>query len=88
MQSKPLTKAEKAWLTEVQEVLNRCPSKRIAFFTIGDSDVHLHDATREGEISNYLDNEGGEWCTAAENIGANFGGAYLRFPNCVHSTAG
>lgn len=88
VKTKPLTKSERAWLAEVQEVLSRCPSKRIAFFTMGDSEVYLHDATREGEIGNHLDNEGGEWCSAAEAIGADFGGVYLSFPNGVHSTAG
>lgn len=86
--TKPLTKDERAWLEEAQEVLNRCPSKRIAFFTTGDSEVYLHDATREDEIANQLDNEGGEWCSAAGDIGADFDGVYLRFSNSVHSTAG
>ncbi|WKZ94059.1 hypothetical protein P0E69_09385 [Chimaeribacter arupi] len=86
--TKPLTKAERAWLVEVQEVLNRCPSKRIAFFTIGDNFLGLHDANREKEISDYIDQEGGEWCMAAEDIGADFGGLTLNFPNSVHSTAG
>lgn len=86
--TKPLTKAERSWLTELQELLNRCPSKRIAFFTVGDSFVGLHDATREHEIDNYLNNVGGEWCGAAKEIGADFGGVGLYFPNAVHSTAG
>jgi len=86
--TKLLNKIERSWLEEVQEVLNRCPSKRIGFFTTGDSEVYLHDATREHEIGNHLDNEGGEWCGAAEAVGADFGGVSLRFPNCVHSTAG
>lgn len=83
-----LTKAEKDWLNDVQELLKRCPSKRIAFFTIGDSFVGLHDATREDEIGAHLDKFGGEWCGAAKDIGADFGGIGLFFPNAVHSTAG
>ena len=32
-----LTKKERAWLNELQEVLDRCPSpKKIGFYTIGD----------------------------------------------------
>lgn len=88
MKTKPLTKKELAWLEKLQAVLNECPSKRIAFFTIGDSFVGLHDATREDEISAYLDSSGGEWCGAAKDIGADFGGIGLFFPNAVHSTAG
>jgi hypothetical protein len=86
--TKPLTKAERFWLTELQELLNRCPSKRIAFFTVGDSFVGLHDATREDEIGEYLDKEGGEWCGAVKDVGADFGDIGLYFPNAVHSTAG
>lgn len=88
MPTKPLTKKELAWLEKVQSVLNECPSKRIAFFTIGDSFVGLHDASREDEISAYLDDSGGEWCGAAKDTGADFGGVGLFFPNAVHSTAG
>ncbi len=88
MPTKPLTKKELAWLEKVQSVLNECPSKRIAFFTIGDSFVGLHDASREDEIGAFLDREGGEWCGAAKGLGADFGGVVLFFPNAVHSTAG
>jgi hypothetical protein len=86
--TKPLTKAERAWLEDLQGLLSRCPSNRIAFFTIGDSFVGLHDATREQEIGDFLENVGGEWCGAAKEIGADFGGVGLYFPNAVHSTAG
>lgn len=86
--TKPLTKAERAWLAEVQDLLNRCPSNRIAFYTTGDHDVGLHDASRENEIADFLDNSYGEWSSAAARIGADFDGAKLVFPNAVHSTAG
>lgn len=86
--TKPLTKAERAWLAQLQEFLNSCPSKRIAFFAIGDPLLGLHDATREDEIREEQRKNGGEWCTAANRIGADFGGEVLHFPNAVHSTAG
>lgn len=86
--TKPLTKAERAWLEEVQAVLDRCPSKRLGFFTIGDPNVMLHDATREDEIGEELEKNGGDWCSAAHRIGADFDGVSLDFPGCVHSTAG
>ncbi|SQD05030.1 phage protein [Escherichia coli] len=35
-----LTKKERAWLNELQEVLDRCPSpKKIGFYTIGDKSI-------------------------------------------------
>jgi len=86
--TKPLTKAEKAWLVEFQELLNRCPSKRIAFFTVGDNFIGLHDKNREQEIGDHQGRNGGEWCSAAQDLGADFDGVTLNFPNAVHSTAG
>ena len=39
-----LTKKERAWLNELQEVLDRCPSpKKIGFYTIGDKSIYLYD---------------------------------------------
>ncbi|MDU3882205.1 MAG: hypothetical protein E7G78_13075 [Escherichia coli] len=35
-----LTKKERAWLNELQDVLDRCPSpKKIGFYTIGDKSI-------------------------------------------------
>ncbi len=37
-----LTKKERAWLNELQDVLDRCPSpKKIGFYTIGDKSIYL-----------------------------------------------
>lgn len=83
-----LNKKEIAWLEKLEAVLNECPSDRIAFFTIGDNFLGLHDATRENEIAAYLDRNGGEWCGAAKDVGADFFGYIVHFPNSVHSTAG
>ncbi|MBB2478478.1 hypothetical protein HEP04_023535 [Escherichia coli] len=39
-----LTKKEQAWLSELQNVLDRCPSpKKIGFYTIGDKSIYLYD---------------------------------------------
>jgi hypothetical protein len=86
--TKPLTKAERAWLNELQDMLNSCPSTRIGFYTIGDSQLCLHDATREDEIDDDQSKNGGEWCSAVSRLKADFGGETLDFPNAVHSTAG
>jgi len=86
--TKPLTKAERAWLIELQELLNRCPSKRIGFITIGDPSVTIYDVQREDEIDQEQQATGCEWGTAAARIEADFGGVCLFFPNAVQSTSG
>ncbi|CAI0822590.1 Uncharacterised protein [Serratia entomophila] len=83
-----LTKAEKKWLDELQEVLNRCPSKRLGFYTIGDPYLGVIDASRLQEIEDEQEENGGEFCMAASKVGADFAGYKLDFPNQVHSTAG
>lgn len=45
-----LTKKERAWVEELQVVLDRCPSKRLGFYTIGDPVIHLYDRTHQKEI--------------------------------------
>lgn len=86
--TKPLTKGERAWLAELQEVLNRCPTRRIGFSTIGDSNVSIHDAAREREIDHELEKNGGEWVSAASRLGADFDGVTIDFPNAVQSISG
>lgn len=88
MNTKPLTQKELAWLDQMQNLLNKCPSNRIAFYTVGDSFLGLHDAGREAEIGQYIENNGCEWGSAAKYTGADFNGYVLNFPNCVHSTSG
>lgn len=39
---RPLTKRERAWVDELQEVLSRCP-KRLALKTIGDASLDVID---------------------------------------------
>ncbi|EMK1274663.1 hypothetical protein V8M30_000246 [Serratia marcescens] len=46
-----LTAAERKWLNEVQKVLNRCPSTRLGFFTIGDKDVFVYDKRLDKQIT-------------------------------------
>lgn len=45
-----LTKKEQDWLKGVQKALDRCPSDRIGFFTIGDNTVYLYDLKHEAFI--------------------------------------
>lgn len=83
-----LNKKEQAWLDELQEVLNRCPSERLGFFTIGDPQIAVYDRSKESEIERMLDRrESGDWCGCVLKAGANFD-EWLDFPAAVHSTAG
>lgn len=82
-----LTIAERKWVEKVNKLLAQCPSKRIAFATIGDCDVTLFDVTRYHEICEALDNGACDFIPAADSIGATFD-EVLRFPNQVESTAG
>lgn len=40
---KPLTREEKQWIAQMQALLAACPSSRLGFYTIGDSDVTVFD---------------------------------------------
>lgn len=84
-----LTKKESAWLDEVNAVLARCPSpEKFGFYTIGDSDIHLYDLRREGEIEAALyARSSSDWCTAVAATGSGLDGS-IYFPSAVLSTAG
>jgi len=82
-----LTKEEKAWVKQLNALLDKCPSKRLAFATIGDCDVSIFDVTRYNDICDEQERGGGEFIPAANRIGALFD-ERLNFPNQVESTAG
>lgn len=84
-----LTKKEQAWLSELQNVLDRCPSpKKIGFYTIGDKSIYLYDLRRMDEIMEALDNRSSmDWCIAVHDMNAGFDEKIL-FPSSVESTAG
>ena len=82
-------KKEQAWLNELQDVLDRCPSpKKIGFYTIGDKNIYLYDLRRMDEIMEALDNRSSmDWCVAVHDMNAGFDEKIL-FPSSVESTAG
>ncbi|WP_439076075.1 hypothetical protein [Serratia sarumanii] len=82
-----LNKKERAWLDELQEVLNRCPSERLGFYTIGDPQIVVYDRSKESEIDWVMDTTEKDWCGCVLIAGANFD-EWLDFPAVVHSTAG
>lgn len=84
-----LTKKERAWIDDVQSVLDRCPSPgKFGYYTIGDNNIMIYDLRREVEIESELDSRrSSEWCTAVQATGTGFD-AELVFPAGVLSTAG
>lgn len=84
-----LTKKEKAWVDELQAVLDKCPSpKKIGFYTTGDSSIMLYDLRKIYEVTRALDcRDGMEWHGAVMHVGAEFDET-LDFPSSVESTAG
>lgn len=81
-----LTQAERKWVRDLQKVLDKCPSDRIGFYTIGDSDVSLFDKCKESQINDRQD-RGMDFGPAATVVGARFD-EVLQFPSNVYSTAG
>ncbi len=82
-----LTKAEMAWVNKLNTLLAQCPSKRLGFATTGDCDVSIFDVRQYSAICDEQHENGGEFISAAERIGALFD-ERLNFPNQVESTAG
>ncbi|EEN4860336.1 hypothetical protein GK134_11110 [Salmonella enterica] len=84
-----LTKKEQAWIDEVNAVLARCPSpKKIGFYTIGDSNIHLYDLRKYNEVEKALDTgKAADWSQACLVAGAHIEGT-IDFPSPVESTAG
>lgn len=83
-----LTKAEKDWIAKVQAVLDECPSDRLGFYTIGDSNVTIYDRSKDAKIYDILDeNDRMDFCSGVDKAKADTGHE-LMFPSNVHSTAG
>lgn len=80
MAAKPLTAAEKKWLKELQAVLDKCPSKRMGFYTSGGSptvhvfDLPVADAWEAANVSQYDRMHGyGSYSLGLEAAGADLG---------------
>lgn len=79
-----LTKKEKAWIDEVNEVLARCPSpEKIGFFTVGDSMIGLYDLRHDKEISDTND----DLIVVAQAKGWLFDD-WIEFPSAVNGVCG
>ena len=83
-----MTKAEAAWVAEVQAVLDRCPSERLGFFTIGDRDVSIFNKAKEEAANKLMDTrKASDFGPALDQVNGRFN-ASLIFPTNVYSTAG
>lgn len=82
-----LTKAEQKWIDDAQAVLNRCPSTRLGFYTMGDHSVHVYNLDQLDEVSDLMDKGKHDFCQATKDTDADFNES-LDFPSPVESTAG
>jgi hypothetical protein len=82
------TSDEKKWLDDLQALLSACPSKRLGFYTIGDTDVTVYDLGKDKQIRKLMDdNDSLDFPRALEQAKAGTGYS-LYFPSNVHSVAG
>ncbi|TNC80275.1 MAG: hypothetical protein C9356_15220 [Oleiphilus sp.] len=81
-----LTKQEHAWVKKLQQVLDECPSRRMAAFTVGDPNLYLYDCNFDDRIAEIQDKENKEFGRAVEKLGVGLG--ELQMPFSVHSTCG
>lgn len=79
-----LTKDEAAWVKKVQTLLNKCPSKRLGFYTVGDADVMIYDKSKDVDRINGLQDR--DFCHTVQDLDAGLG--RIVFHSNVHSTAG
>lgn len=82
-----LTKAEKAWVAEVQAALDKCPSTHLGFATTGDHDLTIFDIRGMDKICALLNRGGYDFIPAADKLGL-VADECLNFPQPVESTAG
>jgi hypothetical protein len=83
-----LTNEESLWLSDVQALLSRRPSKRLGFYTIGDPTLVVFDAeaVKRFEAQNAHLCEQMDYSEIVDAAGARRGS--LEFPNNVHATRG
>jgi len=80
-----LNKNELRWVNELQELLDKCPSKRIGFYTIGDPTVFLFDKTAHSKVCDLMDQR--DLAMQIQNAGTGFD-EYLFFPAAVDGVCG
>lgn len=81
-----LTDDELKWIKKLNALLQKCPSDRLGFYTVGDPRVEVYDTAFEGEIEEIMNRSNSDFGPAVDKVGARLGS--LRFPANVASTAG
>lgn len=81
-----LTKEEKAWVKKMQALLDKCPSDRLGFYTIGDCDVTIFNNDHYDDIIDAQDTNNEDFGPAVDRFDAHLGS--LNFPSNVESVAG
>jgi hypothetical protein len=83
-----LTNEESLWLSDLQTLLNKCPSKRLGFYTIGDPTLVVFDAgaVKRFEAQNPHLCEQMDYSQIVDAAGARLGS--IDFHNNVHATRG
>lgn len=87
IRAKPLTAAERQWVEDLNRILQACPSKRIAAYTIGDNNLTLYDAVleRRPDIRKIVD-AASDFCIGVHETGIRLATVYSTFN--IDSTAG
>lgn len=78
-----LTKEEKAWVKRLNKLLAQCPSDRMRFFTIGDSEIFIanNDTAEQWDLAN------GDPLLNAQRQGS-VADESIHFPNAVEGVCG
>ena len=78
-----LTKEEKKWVKDFQKLLDRCPSNRLGFYTIGDPTLCLYNR----DYSDQIEEENDDLINILNREGWGFEET-LDFPNPVEGVCG
>lgn len=83
-----LTSEETKWVSDLQAVLDRCPSRRLGFYTIGEDSICMWDVEKYDAVFSALrDRLVADLGSAVECCSAGFDET-ITFPNPVESVAG
>jgi hypothetical protein len=83
----PLSKEEKKWLKDLQNILDKCPSDRMECYTIGDNSITIYDiAANNSEEAENLHKGSNDWCNVIDATDTEL--TTIKFPFAVLSTAG
>lgn len=80
MEVKPLTKKEQAWISELQRVVKKCPSKRMEAYTIGDNDITIYDKNAYKAVEDsYSGNDTPDVCQMVDESDSELARIFFKF---------